>query len=120
MRAERAYVPNMSSPARMTADELLHVRIPDKRVELVRGSLVVRRARGDSRGRGGARWPGFPARVQRFSGGAAARSWSYTPGRQVSIISRFIFRGLLITSKNSSRYWWVCLTYFGSSSGRSL
>ncbi len=38
MPAERAYVPNMSSPALMTADELLHVRIPDKRVELVRGA----------------------------------------------------------------------------------
>src|SRR2546428_4823943 len=51
MRAERAYVPNMSSPARMTADELLHVRIPDKRVELVRGSLVVREPPGYTHGR---------------------------------------------------------------------
>src|SRR3989442_10324738 len=51
MRAERAYVPNMSSPARMTADELLHVRIPDKRVELVRGTLVVREPPGYTHGR---------------------------------------------------------------------
>ena len=30
----------------MTADELLHVRIPDKRVELIRGVLVVREPAG--------------------------------------------------------------------------
>jgi Uma2 family endonuclease len=41
MAAERAYVPNMATPTLMTADELLHVHIPDKRVELVRGVLVV-------------------------------------------------------------------------------
>ncbi len=51
MPAERAYVPNMSSPALMTADELLHVRIPDKRVELVRGALVVREPPGYTHGR---------------------------------------------------------------------
>ncbi|HVH68378.1 MAG TPA: Uma2 family endonuclease [Gemmatimonadales bacterium] len=32
----------MSPPALMTADELQHVYIPDKRVDLVRGVLVVR------------------------------------------------------------------------------
>ena len=37
MPAERAYVPNMSQPALMTADDLLHVRIPEKRIELVKG-----------------------------------------------------------------------------------
>jgi Uma2 family endonuclease len=42
MPAERAYVPHMSPPALMTADELPHVYIPDKRVELVKGVLVVR------------------------------------------------------------------------------
>jgi len=46
--AERAYVPNMSL---MTADELLHVAIPDKRVELVRGTLVVREPPGYTHGR---------------------------------------------------------------------
>ena len=35
----------------MTADELLHVRIPDKRVELVRGRLVVREPAGLRHGR---------------------------------------------------------------------
>jgi hypothetical protein len=35
----------------MTADELLHVRIPDKRVELVRGRLVVREPAGLRQGR---------------------------------------------------------------------
>jgi Uma2 family endonuclease len=40
MPADRAYVPSMP-PALMTADDLLHVRIPDKRVELVRGVLIV-------------------------------------------------------------------------------
>ena len=46
--AERAYVPNMSL---MTADELLHVGIPDKRVDLVRGRLVVREPPGYTHGR---------------------------------------------------------------------
>jgi len=40
MPAEPAYVPDM--PALMTADEFLMVNIPDKRVDLVRGVLVVR------------------------------------------------------------------------------
>src|SRR2546421_8034259 len=35
----------------MTADELLHVAIPDKRVELVRGTLVVREPPGYTHGR---------------------------------------------------------------------
>src|SRR3989441_4607883 len=46
--AERANVPNMSL---MSADELLHVGIPDKRVELVRGRLVVREPPGYTHGR---------------------------------------------------------------------
>ncbi len=37
--AEHAYVPNMAPL--MTAEELLHVHMPNKRVELVRGVLVV-------------------------------------------------------------------------------
>jgi len=51
--AEPAYVPDMppSPPAFMTADELLHVRIPDKRVELVHGKLVVREPAGLRHGR---------------------------------------------------------------------
>src|SRR5213594_462165 len=40
-----------SPPAFMTADELLYVRIPDKRVELVRGKLVVREPAGLRHGR---------------------------------------------------------------------
>jgi Uma2 family endonuclease len=51
MPAERAYVPTMSPPALMTADELLHVRIPDKRIELVKGLLVVREPAGAQHGR---------------------------------------------------------------------
>src|SRR5438128_9712446 len=46
--AERAYVPNMSL---ISADELLHVGIPDKRVELVRGTLVVQEPPGYTHGR---------------------------------------------------------------------
>lgn len=42
MTAEPAYVPGMSPPGLVTADELLHLHLPDKRVELVRGVLVVR------------------------------------------------------------------------------
>jgi len=51
MPAERAYVPNMSQPALLTADELLHLHIPDKRVELVKGVLVVREPPGLRHGR---------------------------------------------------------------------
>ncbi|SRR6266550_1526997 len=51
MPAERAYVPSMSPPALLTADELLQVRIPDKRVELVKGVLVVREPAGMRHGR---------------------------------------------------------------------
>lgn len=53
MPAEHVYVPRMPPPppALMTADELLHVRIPDKRVELVRGRLVVREPAGLRHGR---------------------------------------------------------------------
>src|SRR5437588_12536772 len=50
MPAERVYVPSMS-PALMTADELLRTSIPDKRVELVRGLLVVREPAGYRHGR---------------------------------------------------------------------
>ena len=42
MPAEPAYVPRMTPPTLMTADELQHVYIPDKQVELVKGVLVVR------------------------------------------------------------------------------
>jgi Uma2 family endonuclease len=51
MTAEHAYVPPMPPPALMTADELLHVYLPDKRVELVRGALVVRELPGFRHGR---------------------------------------------------------------------
>jgi len=51
MPAERAYVPNMSSAALMTADELLALSMPDKRTELVRGVLVVREPAGGRHGR---------------------------------------------------------------------
>jgi Uma2 family endonuclease len=51
MPAEHTYVARMAPPALMTADELLHVRIPDKRVELVRGVLVVREPAGIRHGR---------------------------------------------------------------------
>jgi len=48
MPAEPAYVPNMTPL--MTADELLHVNIPGKQVELVRGVLVVREPPGFQHG----------------------------------------------------------------------
>jgi len=49
MPAEPAYVPNMSATL-MTAEELLHANIPDKRTELVRGVLVVREPPGGRHG----------------------------------------------------------------------
>src|SRR6267378_1671687 len=51
MPAERAYVPVMPpTPALMTADELLHLSVPDKCTELVRGRLVVREPPGSLHG----------------------------------------------------------------------
>ena len=46
MEASRAYIGNMTPAAMMTADELLHLNLPDKRTELVRGVLVVREPAG--------------------------------------------------------------------------
>jgi Uma2 family endonuclease len=50
MPAEPTYVPNMTA-ALITADQLLRMSIPDKRVELVRGVLVVREPPGYRHGR---------------------------------------------------------------------
>jgi Uma2 family endonuclease len=50
MTAERAYVPGVNA-ALMTADELLHLNLPDKRTELVKGVLVVREPAGGRHGR---------------------------------------------------------------------
>lgn len=50
MPTERTYVRDMP-PAVITADELRVIRIPDKRVELVRGVLVVREPAGLPHGR---------------------------------------------------------------------
>jgi len=49
MPAEPSYVPTM--PSLMTAEELLHLSIPDKHAELVRGVLVVREPPGGRHGR---------------------------------------------------------------------
>jgi len=51
MTPESAYVPSMSSPAFMTAEQLLGVSIPGRRVELVRGALIVREPAGLRQGR---------------------------------------------------------------------
>src|SRR6266516_1010389 len=51
MPAERAYVPVMPPAAPLTAEELLARSIPDKRVELVRGVLIVREPAGYAHGR---------------------------------------------------------------------
>lgn len=42
MKSRRGYVPEMGEAKLMTAEELLRLRLPDKRTELVRGRLVVR------------------------------------------------------------------------------
>ncbi len=49
--AEPVYVPNMASSSLLTAEELLQVSVPGKRVELVRGVLVVREPTGLRHGR---------------------------------------------------------------------
>ena len=41
-----SYIPAMASTVTMTAEELLHLNLPDKRTELVRGRLVVREPAG--------------------------------------------------------------------------
>lgn len=51
MAAEPSYVPPMTPPALLTAEELLDLHIPDKHVELVRGVLVVREPPGGRHGR---------------------------------------------------------------------
>ncbi len=51
MPTERAYVPVMPPAAPLTAEELLARSIPDKRVELVRGVLIVREPAGYAHGR---------------------------------------------------------------------
>jgi len=50
MPAERAYVPDMPVTP-MTADELLRLRLPHQRAELVHGALVVREPAGYRHGR---------------------------------------------------------------------
>jgi len=50
MPAEPTYVPKMPATL-MTAEELLHTSIPDRRTELVKGILVVREPAGDRHGR---------------------------------------------------------------------
>lgn len=51
MTAEPVYVPTMSSTAElMTAHELLHLNLSDKRTELVRGRLIVREPAGWAHG----------------------------------------------------------------------
>ena len=50
MLSDRVYVRSMP-PVLMTAEELLHTSIPDKRVELVRGVLVAREPAGYRHGR---------------------------------------------------------------------
>ncbi len=51
MSGESAYVPSMSPPTLVTAEQLVDVSIPGKRVELVRGALVVREPAGLRQGR---------------------------------------------------------------------
>ena len=53
MSPERTYVPGMppASPAPLTAEALRALSIPDKRVELVRGVLIVREPAGYAHGR---------------------------------------------------------------------
>ncbi len=50
MPGGHSYVAGMKATAPMTADELLRVHLPGKRVELVRGVLVVREAGGSRHG----------------------------------------------------------------------
>src|SRR6266436_1868108 len=65
------------APALMTADELLHSNIPDKRTELVRGVLVVREPAGYNHGRVIAQLTGrLWSHVERNGSGRAERRGS--------------------------------------------
>ena len=50
MESSRGYVAGMSETTLMTGDELLKLRLPDKRTELIRGRLVVREPAGARHG----------------------------------------------------------------------
>lgn len=51
MHSSSSYISHMHKAAPVTADELLHLHLPDKRSELVRGVLVVREPAGYRHGR---------------------------------------------------------------------
>jgi len=51
MHRARSYVASMTPAPPITAEQLLHTSVPDKRVELVRGVLVVREPPGLRHGR---------------------------------------------------------------------
>lgn len=51
MRSDHPYVPVMAPTAPVSADDLFSARFPDKRVELVRGALIVREPAGWVHGR---------------------------------------------------------------------
>ena len=46
METSRSYIENMTATTPMSADELLRLKLPNKRTELVRGVLVVREPAG--------------------------------------------------------------------------
>ncbi len=51
MHRSYPYIAAMPKDAAVTADELLHLNLPDKRTELVRGALIVREPAGYLHGR---------------------------------------------------------------------
>ena len=51
MPTKPAYVPHMTGPTAVTAEQLLYMSFPDKRVELVKGVVVVREPPGGTHGR---------------------------------------------------------------------
>ena len=50
MQRRQRYIASMSTPQLMTADELLHLKLPGKCTELIRGVLVVREPPGYQHG----------------------------------------------------------------------
>lgn len=50
MAAGRAYLPEVDTAALMTANEVIRLKLPDKRTELIRGRLVVREPAGARHG----------------------------------------------------------------------
>jgi hypothetical protein len=73
MRQPREYIGSTSSPTFLTAEELLHLNLPNKGTELVRGVLVVKESDGYQHGDVAMRWGAARFSRARFGRYCAAK-----------------------------------------------